>query len=170
MWNIIDYNLLEYIINKFGSGSLKESMKGYVSKLEGFRQNTSVYQFTKWWPGRSQKFPDYIEVRMKVEQDSESYTLEDLNKIRQGMCKNFLPPLSEYAVFHYKHRLGCFMITWIMPLDFAIMLRQKVISQPKSCIFFEDHAIQSLFIHNEKIYSASKEEPVPTSGKGGNSL
>lgn len=148
VWNFVDYHLLEYVVSKFGSSSLKQCMKQYIQDLREFQSHTTVYDFMQCWPGRQIKPPKYDDVTVKLDKDPKSCTVKELNDIRQNLCVEFWPRLSDYAKFvmyHYKHAEGCFVVTWLLPSDLASELIETA-SKPES------HAFRTFFMQNQIIF------------------
>ena len=156
VWNFVDYHLLKFLVDMFSSDNLKASMVSYVHQLELFLMNTPVRDFIVCWDGHNTKPSSvYTEFEVKFNPDSSNdFTLEILNQFRKKIQTKFLPPLSEYALIHYKHRLGCFIITWILPMDLALKIRQGVL-ELRSFEMFERYFIEYVSIHNEVVYKAN---------------
>ena len=153
VWNFLDYHLLEYIIIKFGSESLKESMRQYVSDFENFQQNTILYDFAQCWPGRQKKPPEYAEVIAELCLDPKTCTLNMMDELRKDIQRKFFPSLSEYisTLLHDKHRMGSFAITWILPPQLADQLIKDA-NQPENHSFFKENDIISFSVRNQLLY------------------
>ena len=102
VWNFFDYHILKYVIDKFGSDDIRDSMAQYVSNFKKFEENTLLYNFFECWPGRMQKLPGYTDVVTRIDENPKYYTLAELDQFRQSICSKLLPPLSEKAMFYYK--------------------------------------------------------------------
>lgn len=158
VWNFIDYHLLEYIIEGFGSKHLKQRMKEYVKDLEQFERNTTISELIKDWPKGKEKPPEFDKLTMKIDKSPHSCTLKELNDIRQNMCIKFWPRLSEYAqyiMYHYKHSEGCFIVTWIFPSDLALELK-KFANKPSGHVFFVQNQILSFTLQGKQLYVNEK--------------
>ena len=162
VWNFLDYHLLEYIIIKFGSKSLKESMRQYISEFENFQRNTTLYHFAQCWPGRQKKPPEYVEVTAKLRLDPKTCTLNMLDELRKSIQRKFFPSLSEYinTLLHGKHMLGSFVITWILPPQLADQLIRAA-NRPENHSFFKENNILSFSVRNRLLY---KEKGLPVQG------
>ena len=79
-WSTFDYTLLEVIIKRYGSETLKKQMESYVSDMNQFMQRTTVADFIPYCK-KKQKFETIPE---------EFIQLEVLNAINK--------PISEYAL------------------------------------------------------------------------
>ncbi len=93
-WSFIDFNLLEYLISKFGSEGLQAQMASYVADLVRFRKSTTVSQFAKHmhWPkfgGKKDPPPHFSELIAKLPDDPSSCTLEYVEELRMHFCREF---------------------------------------------------------------------------------
>ena len=98
VWNFLDYHILEYIINTFGSKRLKKSMIQYVSDLENFKRHTTLYNFAQCFPGRQKKPLGYVKVPAELHLDPKTCTLDKLDELRKDMQGKFFPSLSKYII------------------------------------------------------------------------
>lgn len=131
VWNFFDYQVLQYVITKFGSDAIQGSMREYISNFKEFEETTTLHDIFEHWPGQMQKLPGYAEVIVNLDGDPKQCTLAHLNMLRHHICARFLPPLSEYAMRYCKHRKDNFQVIWILPSDLAVKLRQ-VVGKPES--------------------------------------
>lgn len=158
VWNFIDYHLLEYIVSRFGSQDVMAKMSHYIYRLQIFQQNTTVYDFIEEWPGHQLKPNDYVDFEVKFKPDyPRDFTLERLNHFRQEIRRKFLPPLSECAMIHYKHRYGCFVVTWILPAHLASMIEQGV-KQLQSYDLFESYFVDYLSVQSKVLYQSEESD------------
>ena len=157
VWNFLDYHLLEYIIIKFGSKSLKENMRQYVSDFENFQQNTTLYHFTQCWPGRQKKPPEYVKVTAELRLDPKTCTLHKLDELRRTIQREFFPSLSKYisTLLDDKHEMGSFVITWILPPQLADQLIRGAI-RPENHHFFKENNILSFSVRNQLLYNEKR--------------
>ena len=56
-WDFLNFDLLEHVINKFGSEDLKKEIKSYKHNLQSFRRSTRLCDFIDCWPVRGQSPP-----------------------------------------------------------------------------------------------------------------
>ncbi len=156
VWNFIDYHLLEFIISRLGSESLQQRMKDYVSRLQEFRRSTSMSSFIQSWSGRFQKPEGYDEVTATFSNDAQSCTIEFVDQLRRQLQEKLLllPPLSKFcAMLYYKHKIGCFVVTWILPQNLADTLKKNILAElPQISDFLQEYFISSILIQNDKVY------------------
>lgn len=97
--SFLDYELLKYIVQKFGSDGLKKNMSAYCSDIQDFMKRTTVKQLIEsdYFPGQSKPPPNFCLIEAKIGQDAGKVTLEKLNIIRRKICSEV--KLSE-ILFH----------------------------------------------------------------------
>lgn len=154
LWNFMDYSLLEHLILLFGSSQLKRDMEGYVRKISAFEKSTTISQLIKYWPGRRDTPPNYCPLTAKIDVDPDQCTLESLNSLRKDFCKDFLPPLSEFALLHCNFEHGSVVVTWLLALDLVPALTKAVMCEEKAA-FFDVHAVKSVHIRDIQVYPQS---------------
>ena len=87
-FTILDYQLLEYLINKYGNAELKEDMSTYSKKVQIFMEKTTIEQVIDHdleWLGQHD-IPSHfekVEVRMSVS-GFEHYSLSKLDGLIKG--------------------------------------------------------------------------------------
>ena len=90
----IDYDLLNYMISKFGSAELKSEMALYIEDVKLFMRETTVGDLIDHWPGCEVSDLSYAKVKVKFKDDPMTYTLERLNNFRRRFCSQLR--LSEF--------------------------------------------------------------------------
>ena len=155
LWNFIDYNLLEYIVSKVASSDLKHSMAQYVKDISEFRQNITVSDLIECWKGRKECPENFCQVQIIVDMHPTECTLEHLNSLRISLCKACLPPLSEYALIHYKFEESSVLLTWLISTELALVLMKRVNSSEECCMFFLNNSITMFSVGEVKLYPNS---------------
>ena len=141
LWTFVDYHLVEYIINQFGSEELNKEMKTFTAELKVFRSNTTVSKFAKYWPEKKLYPPEYREMDIKIDVDPNCWTLEDLENARKEMCtkldeKNPHPYPSRFAILVSEVKEGCVVVALAVPREFLSTiirceLNESLITEPK---------------------------------------
>ena len=159
----MDYHLLKYMVDTFGTEEIKGHMIAYIQQLEQFQGSTTVHDFVACWAGHCIKpSKNYVEFEVQFKPDHlQEFTLLELNQFRQKIENKFLPPLSEYAMIHYRLRFGSFIVTWILPMKLAMTLKQGV-PELESHEMFESYFVEYLSIGNEVIYNAKEYTSITT--------
>ena len=154
VWNFIDYALLEHIIKLYCSHELKEEMQKYATNLLAFKKKTTISELIRFWPGRKEVSPTYCDVVAKIDLDPEKVTLYELDEIRKELSGHFLPPLSEYALIHFKVRSGSIWVRWVIASDLIPVLTNSI-CKPNVADFFCEHSIQCIHIRGIQVYPIS---------------
>ena len=84
--DFLGYDLLKYIIEEFGSNTLKVKMKAYSDEVLKFMKETTVKQLMDVWPGEQEIPPNFSKLRAKIDEDPKTYTLYQLDQLRRRFC------------------------------------------------------------------------------------
>ncbi len=152
----LDYSLLEHIIKEFGSESLKSQMKVYARDMKEFRMNTTISSIIPYLPRRSDLQEGFAALKIKLNFDPDTMTLEDLNEQRKQLASEFL--LSDFALLMTQFRGGSLKVEWLIPKAVVSFLRQFVKDKPVSAI--EKLQISQLSIDDEVLYPLLSSEEV----------
>ena len=93
-WDILNYGLLEHVINVFGSDELKQQMQDYVHELSTFKQRTRLCDFIETWPCRDEGLPEDRLKKLVVKMGKEwsQCTLQDLESFNKKLVHKFFLP------------------------------------------------------------------------------
>jgi hypothetical protein len=84
--DFLSCGLLKYIIDVFGSDTLKEKMATYSDDVLVFMKQTTVQQLMCVWPGQQEIPPTFSKLRAKIDENPSTYTLYDLDQLRKHFC------------------------------------------------------------------------------------
>ncbi len=118
VWNFLDYHILEYLIDEFGTENLKDKMEYYAAKIVSFKKDTEVIPFIECWDGKINDIPHYVEIQAK--HDVVNMKLAQLDRFRRDFIKQpkgkTLPILSHYAIAMYRKNIekGCVCVSWCL--------------------------------------------------------
>ena len=116
---LIDFlscDLLNYIIGRFGSNTLKAMMKTYNVDLIRFMKETTVKQLMDVWPSQQPEDipPYFLKLRAKLDQDPTTCTLYELDQLRRRFCAAVR--LTEIVlVLIGLESTNSFVAEWILP-------------------------------------------------------
>ena len=96
-WDYVDYDFLEHIIKEFGTSDLQKKMKEYVAELEQFEKKTTVHDFSLVTQGKLVIPAHYRELAIKLDKDSEEWTLHDVRKFKNSVANQ--SSLENYVLF-----------------------------------------------------------------------
>ena len=116
MVSFLDYGLLDHIIAKFGSASLKQMMQAYGSDMRDFMRRTTLKQLIElnYFPGQAEVPQKFSIFQAKIDRDASECTLEHINVIRRRYCCEV--KLSE-IIFHLVAVMesNSFIVRWLVP-------------------------------------------------------
>jgi hypothetical protein len=144
-FTFIDYSLLKHIINQFGSKQLKSDMSEYIETVQAFMDQTTVQELMDHWPGMSEIPPHFEELRARIEEDSSSYTLRQLDDLRRRFCSKTRLYETVLILIGIKKR-SSFLLSWIIP-SICLPEFKSVIGK-----------LSSNFFHIEQIYSLTHDQ------------
>ena len=149
LFSFIDYTLLEYIINEFGSAPLKEKMQSYSREIQNFMNQTTVQQLIDYWPCNEESMPNVSKMVANIDKDPQQCKLSELDALRKRICISMrLSDIICAIVSVCKSQ--SFIVVWRLPS----ILSQNVIE----CIckigkkFFKIENIDLISIDNEQVY------------------
>ena len=137
--NFLDYGLIKYVIEQFGSSTLKSMMTTYSGDILVFMKKTTVKQLMDIWPGQ-QKIPHNFSIlRAKLDEDPTTYTLYQLDQLRRRFCGEV--KLTEIVlVLIGLETANSFIAEWLIPsvlipelmesannLEFGFFLRERIL-------------------------------------------
>ena len=157
-WDFLNFDLLEHVINKFGSAGLKYKMESYKDDLQSFRKSTRLCDFIDCWPVRGQNPPE-MELRefvVKAGHHWDNCTLEDLEKLKGVITRKFFLP--EFVLRLREIKEGCITITWLIPVPFVKVLQEAIESTNSE--FFMEQKIETITIDGQECHSSSRTRPM----------
>ena len=112
--NFLGYGLLEYIIHKFGSNTLKKMTNDYGEHVVAFMKTTTVKYLIDHWPGRQDIPPNYSKLKAKIDEDPTTYTLYRLDQLRRRYCCE-LKLTDIVCVIIGVEMANSFIVEWLFP-------------------------------------------------------
>ena len=153
-WNFLNFDLLEHVINKFGSEDLKQKMKSYKHELQSFRKATRLCDFISCWPVQGETPPEteLREFLAKMKHDWDNCTLEDLESLKGVITRKFFLP--KFALRLREIKEGCITIIWLIPAPFVKGLNEAI--ESTSSQFFVEHKVEAIVIDGQECYPSPK--------------
>ena len=148
--SFVDYSLLEYIIEEFGSENLNKEMHLYSCEVRSFMKQTTIQQLIDFWPRAHHEVSPYIsEIIAIIKKDPQHCYLNDLDNIRKDICIHIrlTDVISGIArVENFKS----FVVVWSLPSILApnVVNMMNQIEEE----FFEKQKIALLFVDTKQIY------------------
>ena len=122
--DFLNYSLLKYIIDLYGSDEMKKEMVTYVERVKVFRRETRLEVFSEVYDHKIEKAKKFSVVITKHEMDWATATLEDVEKFRNDIC-------CELSLYTFSLNLlalarGCVEITWWAPRSLSAYIQRSV--------------------------------------------
>ena len=158
-FSFIDYHVVEYLVEEFGSEQLQEDMSAYVKLVQIFYDETTVQHLMDHWPGRRDVPPHFEELRAVINEDPSKYTLRQLDNLRKRFCSEIR--LSETVLILIRFgKKNSFVVRWVFPSIFVPQLK-SVISSLRS--FYQRENIFSVTVGRQRLYSIAVRDSILTS-------
>ena len=137
--DFLSYDLLKYIIEEFGSNTLKVKMKTYSDEVLKFVKETTVKQLMDVWTGHQEIPPHFSKLRAKIDEDPTTYTLYQLDQLRRRFCGG-VKLTDVVLVLIGLEATNSFIAEWLVPstlmphlmessrgLEFGFYLRERIL-------------------------------------------
>ena len=137
--DFISYGLLKYIIDQFGSNTLKIMMDSYSCEVVNFMKNTTVKQLMDYWSAEHEQPPNFSKLKAKIDEDPAEYTLYQLDQLRKHYCSEMKLTEVVFMIIGVKVA-NSFTVEWLFPstlvpllveatkgIDFAFFLRERIL-------------------------------------------
>ena len=112
--SFIDHGLIKYIIDQFGSNTLKKMMADFSEDVVQFMKKTTVKQLMDHWPGQHEIPPSFSRLQAKIDEDPTTYTLYDLDQKRRHFCSAVR--LTEVVLVLIGLKMSnSFIVEWLVP-------------------------------------------------------
>ena len=148
--SFIDYRLLQFLIEEFGSEPLQKDMSAYAKDVEVFLDETTVQQLMDQWPAGRQEIPQNFEkIETVIGKDPSAYTLRELDNLRRRFCCES----RLYEIVFILIRVGrsnSFIVSWAVPSIFVSQLKSVIGSLS---YFYKAESILSVTVGKQQLYS-----------------
>ena len=146
----LQYSLLKYVIDLYGSDYLKERMEIFVKKIESFRKETRLEIFSEVCADEPEKINGkFAKVVSKHQMDWSTATLEDVEKFRIQLCREL--SLYDFSLNLLKVARGCVEVTWQVPHSLVTYIQNSI--KPSSQSMMEHH-VTTLTIDGLIVYDS----------------
>lgn len=100
----LNYHLVEDMVEKFGDDKLKDDMRKFHTNLKKFRRQTTVSDFVvitreKHVEKLESLQENYAELSVKLDEEGEDTTLEDVERIRRSIAHKMSLPLHTISFY-----------------------------------------------------------------------
>ena len=148
-FTFLDYHLLQYLVEEFGSELLKQDMSAYAGEIQVFLNETTVQQVKDHLPGRHKLPPNFEKLQMVIEQNPGSYSLRRLDNLRKQFCSE--TQLSEIVfVLIGIGKANSFLVVFMVPSILGPRLMESV-GRIDDC-FYQRECIISISLNQQQLY------------------
>ena len=143
--NYMNYELLQWIITKFGNPPLKQEMSGYVVELETFEMKTTIMEFVAATNDCTEIPDNYRRIIVKIRKDASQCTLHEVRMfVKKALVKKscFMP----HALMLEQISVNTVVVTLGVPCDSLAHLSLAFDTE-----FQEAHSICTAVIDGERL-------------------
>ena len=143
--NYMNYELLQWIITKFGNPPLKQEMSGYVVELETFEMKTTIMEFVAAGNDCAEIPDDYRKVIVKMRKDASQCTLHEVRMfVKKELAKKSRVML--HALMLQQMFVNTVIVTLGVPRDSLAHLALAFDTE-----FQEAHSIFTVVIDGDRL-------------------
>ena len=134
--DFLNYSLLKYIIDMYGSDKIKEEMTNYAMQIKAFRKETRLQVFSEASEDKPEKDDGKFSLLVtKHDMDWATATLEDVENFRIDVCR-------ELSLYTFSLNLsvvarGCVEVTWQVPRSLVTYIQALI--KPSSPSMMKHH-------------------------------
>ena len=149
--SVADFEILNFIVQKYGSDKLKEKMQTYVDGITLSAKQITVQKMMDLTPDRPECVENFVPIECRIMEEPSLYTLDRVLSLQEKFLSNVkfnkLPLLS--VKFRYP-RINCsFSVSWLVPTNQASHLMS--LNQVESDLFRREK-IASLSVGSKLLY------------------
>lgn len=148
-FTFLDYHLVQYLVEEFGSDLLKQDMSAYAGKIQTFLNETMVHQVKDFLPGQHKLPPNFEKLQMVIDQNPRTYSLRMLDKLRKRFCSE--TQLSEIVfILIGIGKANSFLVLFMVPSILGPTLEESVRGVDDS--FYQKECIISISLNQQQLY------------------
>ena len=161
-WNILDCDLLCFLVKKYGKSELKRKCENYKRNIEVFCAETTISDLIKYWSPRfvKEKIPSELKsCVMELSWDPKSKRVKDLREI-QHKLENALPQELAMAAFCLVYiKGGSVIVLWLVWEEFLSQvmtsLKNLLHTQPE---FITDNEMTYFSLDETILFTSSSDK------------
>ena len=152
--NFLDYHLIKFIIDQFGSSILRSMMNSYSDDVLVFKKETTVKQLIDHWPGQQEIIPNFSKLRVEINKDPTTYTLDQLDQLRRDLCGEFKLAEVVLVITGLEVANSCFAL-WLIHSTFVPHLMEST-RKPEFWfyIYLHESSILKVMVDEKQVYPA----------------
>ena len=153
--SFVDFEMLEIIIDRFGSYSLKSVMKSYCNYMSVFIKHSTAESLVNLQLVNNKHPPNFLIIECRIMKKPSDYTLDNVKSLNTSICTE--TDFSRFAfamiqIIRYPVS-GSFSVSWLVPTSLASDLIECA-SQIKDA-FYKRESIASLSVGNQWLYNTT---------------
>ena len=134
--DFLNYSLLKYIIDMYGSDKIKDEMANYAMQIKAFRRETRLQVFSEACEDKPEKDDGKVSLLVaKHDMDWATVTLEDVENFRLDVCREV--PLYSFSLNLSEVARGCVEVTWQVPHSLVTYIQALI--KPSSPSMMKHH-------------------------------
>ena len=139
--DFLSCSLLKYIIDEFGSNSLKNEMTTYNNNVLEFMKKTTVKQLMDHLSGQYDEVPpNFSKMKAKIDEDPSIYTLYQLDQLRKRYCCEL--KLTDVVLILIGLEMATsFVVEWLIPSAIVPQLIESA-KQLDFGFYHNEHIVQ----------------------------
>ena len=161
MWNILDSDLLCFMVKRYGKSELQKRCENYERNIEDFCAETTISDLIRHWKPRfaKEKIPKELKTCvMELSWDPKTKKVKDLKKI-QHILEDALPQelaMAAFCLFHMKD--GSVIVLWLVWEEFLshvmTSLKNLLHTKPE---FITNNEITYFSLDEDILFNSSSE-------------
>ena len=162
MWNILDCDLLCFLVKRYGKSELKKKCESYEKNIKVFCAETTISDLIRHWNPRfvKEKIPSELKsCVMELSWDPKTKKVKDLREI-QHKLEDALPQelaMAAFCLFYMKD--GSVLVLWLVREEFLSQmmtsLKNLVYTQP---VFIADNEITYFSLDETILFTSSSDK------------
>ena len=134
--DFLNYSLLKYIIDMYGSAKMKDEMANYAKQIKAFRRETRLQVFSEACEDKPEKDDGKFSLLVtKHDMDWATATLEDVENFRIDVCREL--SLYSFSLNVSVVAKGCVEVTWLVPHSLVTYIQALI--KPSSPSMMKHH-------------------------------
>ena len=148
----MDFELLNVIIEQFGSDCLKTVMKSYCSFMSIFIKCSTAQQLVNLQLVHDKYLQNVLKIECTIMKESSDYSINDVKGLKNSICTETNLNRFAFALNSIRNPvIGSLSVSWIFPTYLASKLIESA-SQNSSAFYIQNN-IASFSIGNQWVYN-----------------
>ena len=162
MWNILDCDLLCFLVKRYGNSDLQKKCENYKRNIELFCDETTISDLIRHWNPRfvEEKIPSELKsCVMKLSWDPKTKKVKDLKEIQHKLEDALPQELASAAFWLVYMNASSVIVLWLIWEDFLSQvmtsLKNLLHTQPE---FITDNEITYFSLDETILFSSSSDK------------